>query len=126
MPSAPARREFRCPACGRDTWLLKKPRYDGFVRTGDALLCALCKHEFADESEIPFKDSAAPRVFTEADRPRPVRVFDESEKNRMCRHCREYVVNPFIQRCGLHHCEVEATDTCPAFAPRPPQAPSPF
>ena len=126
MPPAPARREFRCPACGRDTWLLKKPTYDGFTRTGETLHCALCHHQFSSEAEIPFKDSAPPRIFTEADRPRPVRVFDESEKNRMCRHCREYVVNPFIQRCGLHHCEVEATDTCTSFAPRPPPPPSPI
>ena len=126
MPPTPPRREFRCPVCNRDSWLLKKPLYDGFTRTGETLHCALCQHQFSSESEIPFKDNSSPRVFTEADRPRPVRVFDESEKNRMCRHCREYVVNPFIQRCGLHHCEVEATDTCPAFAPRPPPAPSPI
>ena len=126
MPPTPPRREFRCPACGRDTWLVRKPTYDGFTRTGETLHCALCHHQFASESDIPFKDTSSPRIFTEADRPRPVRVFDESEKNRMCRHCREYVVNPFIQRCGLHHCEVEATDTCTSFAPRPPPPPSPI
>ena len=38
----------------------------------------------------------------------------------MCRYCAEYVVNPFLQRCGLHRCEVQATDTCPHFRPKPP------
>jgi hypothetical protein len=45
-------------------------------------------------------------------------LFAEEERGRMCRYCREYVVNPFLQRCGLHRCEVEATDTCPRFEPK--------
>ncbi len=122
-PREPARVELHCPACGRDSWLRREPRYDGFTKTGEALHCALCGHEFASETEIEFKDSRRPRVFTDADRPRPVKVFSEEEKGRMCRHCAEYVVNPFVQRCGLHGCEVEATDTCPHFRPRDPDPP---
>ena len=110
--------EIRCQACGKDSWLSRKPKYDGFTRVGEQLLCALCGHEFGSESEIEFKDSGRPRVFTEADKPRPVKVFSEDEKGRMCRYCAEYVVNPFVQRCGLHQCEVEATDTCPHFRPK--------
>ena len=129
----PAKVELRCPACGRDSWLLRKPRYEGFTKTGEALTCALCAHEFASEAEIDFKDSRTPRVFTENDRPRPVKVFREDEKGRMCRYCAEYVVNPFLQRCGLHQCEVQATDTCPHYTPKPPpkeaaepEKPNPF
>lgn len=119
----PAKVELRCPACARDSWLLRKPRYDGFTKIGEALTCALCGHEFASEAEIAFKDSRKPKVFSEDDRPRPVKVFREDEKGKMCRYCAEYVVNPFLQRCGLHRCEVQATDTCPHFRPKPPPPP---
>ena len=119
----PAKVELRCPACARDSWLLRKPRYDGFTKTGEALTCALCGHEFASEAEIAFKGSRKPKVFSEDDRPRPVKVFREDEKGKMCRYCSEYVVNPFLQRCGLHRCEVQATDTCPHFRPKPPPPP---
>ena len=128
----PAKVELRCPACGQDAWLARKPIYDGFTKTGESLTCALCGHAFASEAEIPFKDNR-PKVFTEDDRPRPVQVFREDEKGRMCRYCAEYVVNPFLQRCGLHKCEVQATDTCPHFTPKPPpkeeaepEQPNPF
>ena len=129
----PAKVELRCPACGRDSWLLRKPKYDGFTKVGEALTCALCAHEFASEAEIPFKAGQRPQVFSADDRPRPVKVFREDEKGKMCRYCAEYVVNPFLQRCNLHRCEVEATDTCPHFTPKPPpkeeaepEKPSPF
>ncbi len=112
--------ELRCPACGRDSWLLRKPKYEGFTKVGETLACALCGHEFSSEAEIPFKDRRKPQVFSEDDRPRPVKVFHEDEKGKMCRYCAEYVVNPFLQRCGKHHCEVQATDTCPHFKSKPP------
>ena len=119
----PAKVELRCPACARDSWLLRKPKYEGFTKTGEALTCALCGHEFVSEAEIAFKDSRTPKVFSEADRPRPVKVFRADEQGKMCRYCAEYVVNPFLQRCGLHRCEVQATDTCPHFHPKPPPPP---
>lgn len=119
MGKDPGKVELTCPACGRDSWLLRKPRYDGFTKTGETLTCALCGHEFASEDEIEFKDRR-PKIFSEADRPMPMKVFSESEKGKMCRYCAEYVVNPFLQRCGLHRCEVQATDTCPHFRPKPP------
>ncbi|NCA81242.1 MAG: hypothetical protein EOM72_00660 [Opitutae bacterium] len=119
----PAKVELRCPACARDSWLLRKSRYDGFTKTGEALTCALCGHVFASEAEIAFTGSRKPKVFSEDDRPRPVKVFREDEKGKMCRYCAEYVVNPFLQRCGLHRCEVQATDTCPHFRPKPPPPP---
>ena len=116
----PVRVEIRCPACGQDAWLARTPRYEGFTKTGETLSCALCGHEFASEAEVPFADSRRPKVFSADDRPRPVKVFREDEKGQMCRYCAEYVVNPFLQRCGLHRCEVQATDTCPHFRPKPP------
>jgi len=113
--------ELCCPACGRDSWLKRQTKYDGFTAIGETLSCALCAHEFASEEEIDFKGLRTPQVFTEADRPRAVKVFDEAEKGKMCRYCADYVINPFLQRCSLHRCEVEATDTCPHFRPKPPE-----
>ena len=99
----------------------------------DLALLGIHHDVFASEAEIPFKDNR-PKVFSAADRPRPVQVFREDEKGKMCRYCAEYVVNPFLQRCALHKCEVEATDTCPHFRPKPepppaaaePDAPNPL
>ena len=115
----PAKVALRCPACGQESWLSRKPTYDGFAKVGETLACALCGHVFASEEDVPFTDGR-PKVFAESDRPRPVKVFREDEKGRMCRYCAEYVVNPFLQRCARHKCEVEATDTCPHFTPKPP------
>ena len=118
MKKGPAKVELRCPACGKDSWLAREPTYEGFTKVGERLRCALCRHEFASEAEIDFKESGRPKIFKEEDRPRPVKVFSEEEKGRMCRYCAEYVVNPFVQRCGLHGCEVQATDTCARFRPK--------
>ena len=119
----PDKVELRCPSCGQDSWLKHEKKYDGFTQAGETLTCALCGHEFASEDEIDFKGSRKPKVFTEADRPRPLKVFSKDETGKMCRYCAEYVVNPFLQRCSLHRCEVEATDTCPHFRPKPPPEP---
>lgn len=119
-PSPSSKQELNCPACGQVSWLVRKTKYDGFTAVGETLTCALCGHPFESEDDIDFLGSRDPAVFTEADRPRPLKVFDESEKGKMCRYCAEYVINPFMQRCGLHQCEVEATDTCPHFRPKPP------
>jgi hypothetical protein len=113
------KREFRCPFCGRESWVVRKAKYDdSFEKVGETLSCAMCRKEFASEAEIPYKDREGQKVFTEDDRPRPVKVFEEGENARMCRRCAEYVVNPFWQRCAVHKCEVEATDTCPRWRAR--------
>lgn len=109
--------EIECPGCGRDTLLLREPRYDGFTRVGEWLSCASCGHEFASEEDVPYRHRRKARVFTEEDRSRDPRIFGEDEADRLCRHCGNYVVNPFMQWCALHRKEVEATDTCPQFQP---------
>jgi hypothetical protein len=115
MTSSP---EIECPACGRESLLLRQPKYEGFKRVGEILSCASCGFVFASEADVPFKLRKRVEVFTEADRTKTLRVFDEKEIERLCRHCAHYTVNPFVQWCGLHRREVEATDTCPAFTPR--------
>lgn len=115
--------EINCPACGRETLLLRQPRYDGFKKVGDALSCSGCGHAFADEAEVPFKDVRVAAVFTDADRSGDVKVFQKDERGRLCRYCMHYTVNPFTQYCARHKKEVAATDTCSAFAPRPAEPP---
>ena len=107
--------EIICSACGADTLLVRIPRYDGFTRVGDTLKCASCGHEYAAESEVPFKQKNPVSVFDESDAPRKIVIFREDEKDRTCLYCRHYVVNPFVQRCGLHRRLVEATDFCDDF-----------
>jgi DNA-directed RNA polymerase subunit RPC12/RpoP len=107
--------EIACPGCGKDTLLKREPQYDGFKKVGERLLCASCKHEFASEEEVPFKTRGKPSIFTDADRLKKVDIFKGDEKGKNCRHCKHYVVNPFVQRCGLNNRLVEATDLCERF-----------
>jgi len=116
--------EILCPACGQDTLLKRETLYEGFKRSGEKLSCAACGHLFPDEAAIPFKIKKTMPGFGLQDVPPPPKVFAEREVleavGRLCRHCAHYVVNPFLQRCGRSHREVEATDTCDQFAPKPP------
>ena len=107
--------EIVCSACGADTLIRREPEYDGFVRKGEKLVCTSCGHRYASEAEVPFKQKKSPSIFTDADKFRKVEIFKSEEADRNCRHCGHYVVNPFTQRCGLHHRIVQATDICPDF-----------
>ncbi len=105
-----------CAACNADTFIRREPVYEGFKKTGERLFCVSCGHEYTDEAEVPYRAMGRPQVFTDADRSQRVDLFQGDEKGRNCRHCRHYVVNPFVQRCGLHQIEVQATDLCGAFS----------
>ena len=105
-----------CAACGADTFIRREPVYEGFRKTGERLFCVSCGYEYAAEAEVPYKMATRPQIFTEADRSQRVDLFQGDEKGRNCRHCRHYVVNPFVQRCGLHQIEVQATDLCADFS----------
>jgi hypothetical protein len=109
--------EIICTACGAEALLGREPRYDGFRKVGEILRCMACGHVYENEEQVPFKQDAAPRLFTEADRTPRVELFSEAERTRSCRLCRHYVLNPFTQRCGLHRRFVEATDCCDDFEP---------
>lgn len=89
--------------------------YEGFAKVGEKFVCVSCGHEFAGEEEAPFKEKKTTSVFSSDDAPKKAEVFHDDEKSRNCRHCKHYVVNPFIQRCGLHQKPVEATDICDDF-----------
>lgn len=107
--------EINCVACGQESLLKREPKYEGFAKVGERLTCFSCGHEYESEDDVPFKVKRAPKVFDESDAPRTVKVFNEKEADRLCRYCKHYVVNPFLQRCGLRGKLVEATDTCGAF-----------
>ena len=108
--------EIICTACGADTLLKREPVYEGFTRTGEALSCVSCGHGYAGEDEVPFKQKRTIEIFTDADRPDRIEVFDDDEKQRVCRYCEHYVLNPFAQRCDLHRKFVDATDYCADFS----------
>jgi uncharacterized protein YbaR (Trm112 family) len=114
--------EILCPACGQDALVKREKVYEGFKRTGEKLSCAACGHVFPNEAAIPFKVKKIVPGFGHQDLPPPPKVFDEREVletvGRLCRHCANYVVNPFLQRCGRSNREVEATDTCDQFTPK--------
>jgi len=110
--------EILCPVCGRESLLRRELIYDGFTKTGERLLCADCGHVFASEADVPFLCASKPAVFSDEDHPEAVKVFAEDEQRRCCRHCKHYVVNPFLQWCGRHRREVEATDLCDDFDAR--------
>lgn len=111
----PRKVEIVCSACGADTIVRREPVYEGFKKTGEKFICSSCGHEYAGEQEVPFKGRKQVKVFTDADKSRKVEVFDDSERGRNCRYCKNYVVNPFTQMCGLHLKKVQATDYCDSF-----------
>lgn len=108
--------EIICSKCGAETLLKREAVYEGFKKTGERLLCSSCGFEYAGEDAVPFKGKPAdPEIFTAADLPEKVKVFNEGENRRICRYCANYIVNPFTQYCALHRKEVQATDTCSRF-----------
>jgi len=107
--------ELFCPTCGKDSLVIKEAVYEGFTRTGERMKCAVCGHAFdAPAEEAPPRK--APSIFTEEDRSPALAIFGDGENRVICRYCKNYLINPFKQWCGVHSKEVEATDTCDQFA----------
>jgi hypothetical protein len=115
--------EAPCPACGRVSLLLRKPKYDGFTKVGEETTCATCGHVFAD-AEVPAAAPKQPDIFAN-DHSKKIELFLAGEAEKLCGHCVHYTVNPFRQWCARHRRDVEATDTCADYAPRPPEKPAP-
>ena len=108
--------EIQCAICGEITLVRAEPVYDGFKKMGEAFICTGCGTRFASAEETPFvQDASRPRIFTDADKPRVPSVFSEDERQRCCSWCKQFVVNPFSQRCGLTNQSVQATDLCVRF-----------
>ena len=107
--------EIICTECGQESLLRREPVYEGLRKTGESLICSACGHVYGDPDAVPYKETGAVRVFCEDDKSRKVNVFGDDERQRNCRYCRHYVVNPFTQWCGFHSREVKATDLCGDF-----------
>lgn len=112
--------EILCTACGEVALVRIEPIYDGFKKIGEAFLCTHCGHRYENEAETPFveKDDSRPALFTDADKPKKLSIFDEEERRHSCTWCRHFVINPFTQRCGLTNKTVDATDLCVRFEPK--------
>ena len=100
--------EIFCPVCGKVTFAVRRPVFEGLKKTGEKLSCFVCRTEFDDETQIEFIERGK------------VEVFSEEDGVRLCLNCKHYITDPFIQKCMLHIKEVEATDTCEGFVRRPP------
>ena len=97
-----------------------EPVYENFRKVSETFVCTACGHCYPSREATPFVDtSGRPQVFSEADKPSAVKVFQASERRRSCAWCRHFIVNPFRQRCGLNNREVEATDLCARFSAKP-------
>jgi hypothetical protein len=110
-------RTIICSECGEDTFVRREPIYDGFKKVGESIVCVSCGHHFDSEDEVPYKEKDRLAIFADEDRTKKVEIFSSDEKGHNCRHCDHYIINPFVQRCGLHHREVQATDVCDKFTP---------
>jgi len=108
-----------CSECGADAIVRREPVYEGFKKVGEQFKCSACGHIYESEAEVPFKEKKKVAVFDESDKARRIDVFDAEERGRNCRYCDHYLVNPFTQRCALHFKEVQATDYCDDFEPKP-------
>ena len=112
--------EIRCTACKRLALARMEPVYEDFKKVGETFVCSACGHRYPARDKTPFVDAEGrPRVFTETDKPAVAKVFKSDERRRSCAWCRHFIVNPFRQRCGLNNREVEATDICGRFLPKP-------
>lgn len=115
--------EIQCTACGQVALVRVEPVYDGFRKISEAFVCTACGHRYASREETPFaRAGTRPRVFTERDKPDITRVFRDDERRKCCGWCRHFVVNPFNQRCGLTNRDMEATDLCVRFEPKPEES----
>jgi hypothetical protein len=110
-------REIHCSACGEVTLVRAEPVYEGFKKTGEVFVCIACGKRYPSEAETPFvAHEKKPAVFTEADRPKSLSLFADHERQHCCAYCKQMVMNPFGQRCGLTNRFVEATDVCEQFS----------
>ena len=116
--------EARCPACKRESLLLRKPKYDGFTKVGEEVSCAACGYVFAAEA-VPTPVAKVPNIFGADDQPKKINLFNTGEAEKLCGHCVSYTINPFRQWCARHQRDVEATDSCADFTPKPPEKTAP-
>ncbi|MBQ4107385.1 MAG: hypothetical protein IJC73_07395 [Lentisphaeria bacterium] len=113
---------FQCPHCGEESLVKKQALMDGFRKTGEILICALCQARVG-EPAAPGADGGV------EDRCRNLAALlggDEREKTvltadagtRFCRDCRHFIAHPFLARCGLNGEPADPMADCPEFTAR--------
>ena len=108
--------EIKCDGCGTIAVTKPEPIYDGFKKIGTQYICMECGKVYPSEEETPFvKSSGRPSVFTDDDKPDLISIFSDDERQKCCGWCKNFVINPFTQRCGLTNKPTEATDLCVRF-----------
>ena len=99
-----------------------EPVYEDFKKVAESFVCSACGYRYPSREKTPFLDAGGrPQVFSEADKPQAAKVFHSDERRRSCAWCRNFIINPFYQRCGLNNRTVEATDICARFAAKADQ-----
>lgn len=112
----PHPKEINCSACGKRSLVRAEPLYEDFKRVGESFICTACGKRYASAEETPFVEAQIkPTVFTEADKPDVISIFEDHERQRCCAYCKHIVLNPFGQRCGVTNRFTEATDLCEHF-----------
>ena len=115
---------FCCPHCGEESLVKRKVLTEGFRKTGEALVCALCG-AVVGEPATPAAEAKA----AADERGRKLAALlggDEREKvtlaadpeSRFCRDCRHFIAHPFRSRCGLTGETADPMADCDAFAAR--------
>jgi len=111
-----------CKGCGQQCLFISKPVFDGFTKVGEVETCTACGHSqsplASDKPEpankTPAKNEAFDRIFADVE-PERIRIEGQDDEVRFCRHCKNYLINAWNQRCGISLEEVSATDTCDKF-----------
>ncbi|MBI1870089.1 MAG: hypothetical protein HYS07_02730 [Chlamydiae bacterium] len=94
---------IKCPGCGQKTPLkIEKIFDDHFNLTGEKKSCSFCHFEF-QEGELPVIQ------------PKTQKIFDTNAERHICKNCKNYVVNPWTQKCAIWNKDVTGTDSCEKF-----------
>lgn len=101
-----------CPKCGQKTPLkIQKIFDDHFNPVAEKKICSFCKLEFMADEKIPYLEAKTQTI------------FDPHAERRICQYCKNYVVNPWTQKCMLWNKEVTATDSCSSFVQKKESGP---
>ena len=116
--------EINCKYCGENSFLVKKTLMDGWIKSGEVLICSSCSKviEKIDETKNEIKENN--RVKTSLNKfsdflggetlSKP--NIDSDGDKQFCRDCKHYISHPFLDRCSLHQKEVNPMDDCSLFS----------
>lgn len=96
-----------CPKCKQKAPLKVEKLYDDAFRiVGEKRTCSFCRKELAEDqiNYVEIKEQT---------------IFDPTAERKICHYCKNYVVNPWTQKCTRWEKEVTATDSCDQFEKKP-------